>query len=130
MWDSYLSERFAARPHGPETIAGVLALKDMTYFKPQIDRLYVDLRPVSAMQGDEEIEVSERVLSRLADVELIERHIELLLQAGRIAEAYPHIERLKIFAGGDYPLVRARIEEAIASNGTVLDPVRRALAAP
>jgi hypothetical protein len=130
VWDRYLHERFDAVPHGPETITGVLGLKDMTYFKPQMERLYVELLPVQMQQGGEYLEVSERVLTRLGDVLLVQRHIQLLLQAGKIEEAYPHIARLKVFAGSDYPTVREQIEESIAQNGPILDPVRRQLAAP
>jgi hypothetical protein len=129
-WDGYLHERFDGRSHGPETIAGVLGLMDLTYFKPQMDRLYVELLPVQAQQGDENLALSARVLTRLGDVLVIMRHIQLLLQAGKIEETYPHIARLKVFAGSTYPGVRERMEESIAQNGAVLDPVRRALAAP
>jgi len=130
VWQDYLQDQRGARPHGPEMIAVIVGLKDVTYFKPQMERLYVDLFPVAHQQGAENLEVSARVLTRLGDVEVIRRHIELLLQAGRIEETYPHIARLKVFAGPYYPIVREQIEQAIAQNGAALDPFRRQLAEP
>jgi hypothetical protein len=94
-----------------------------------LERLYVESLPVSAQQGDEGIALTSRVLTRLADVPVIVRHIQLLLQAGRLEESVPHIARLKVFAA-NYARERAEIEESIAQNGSILDPVRRVLAEP
>jgi len=130
LWESYLDEVHNGRPHGPETILGVMGSMDATYFKPQTERLYVELIPASAQQGDENLERVARVLTRLADVRVMVRYIELLLQAGRIEETYLHIARLKLFAGSDYPMLKTEIEESIAKDAVVPDGLRRALAEP
>jgi O-antigen ligase len=128
LWDDFLHEQVDGRPHAPETVAGIIATMGATYFRPQMERLYVELLPVQAQQGDDNLALSARVLKQRADVPVIVRHIQLLLQAGRTEETLPHIERLKVFAA-DYQRERAEIEESISHIGSELDPVRRVLAA-
>jgi len=130
IWDEFLRERASGLGHTPELVASVMITRDSTYFRPQMERVYLELFPVQAQVGDENIELSARVLSRLADVNVIVRHIELLLQAARLDETAPHIARLKVFAGADYPRYREEIEQSVAENGAILDPVRRQLAEP
>jgi O-antigen ligase len=132
VYDRYLSEVYSghADAHEPETVAGVIGLISATYFEPQVERLYVELVPAQAQQGDESLRLVGRVLTRLADLRVAVRYIQLLLQAGRIDEALPHVARLKVFAGSSYPVLRAELEASIAGNGPILDPVRRALAEP
>jgi hypothetical protein len=129
-WDAYLRERMAGTGHGPQVTGEVLISLGATYFVPQMERAYIELLPVQALQGDENIELSWRVLTRLPGEALITRHILLLLQAGRIEESYLHIARLKVFAGVRYPEFREAIEDAIAQNEAALDPVRQRLREP
>jgi O-antigen ligase len=130
VYDSYLHEVFDGRSHAPETVLGVTASMGATYFRPQMERLFVELVPATEQKSDAGVALVGRVLTRLADVRVMVRYIELLLQAGRIEEVYPHIARLKLFAGDQYPLVRDELLQAILRNGAELDPVRRALTAP
>jgi hypothetical protein len=130
IWERYLQEVYEGRSPGPESIAGVMGTMGSTYFRPQMERLYVELLPANAQQGDENLALVERVQTRLADLRVIVRHILLLLQAERIDETAVHVARLKLFAGTSYPILRAEIDESIAKNGPELDPFRRMLREP
>lgn len=127
IWDGYLRERMARQPYSLETTGGVVATVGSTYFRPQMERAYVELLPVQVQQGDANLEMSWRVLTRLADEPLIVRHVLLLVQAGRVDESLAHVDRLKVFAGPDYPRFRDTILDSLADNGDVVEPVRRRL---
>lgn len=130
IWDGYLRERMARQPYSLETTGGVIATVGSTYFRPQMERAYVELLPVQVQQGDANLEMSWRVLTRLADEPLIVRHILLLVQAGRVEESLAHVDRLKVFAGPDYPRLRDTVLDSLADNGDVVEPVRRRLREP
>jgi hypothetical protein len=130
IWDSYLSDVYNARQHAPETTRAVIGSINETYFKPQMERLYVELIPAAEQRGDENLALAARVLTRLADMRVMVRYIELLVQAGRIEETYQQIARLKIFAGSDYPILKTEIEESVAKDAVVPDAFRRALTEP
>jgi hypothetical protein len=130
IWDGYLRERMARQPYSLETTGGVIATVGSTYFRPQMERAYVELLPVQVQQGDANLEMSWRVLTRLADEPLIVRHILLLVQAGRVEESLAHVDRLKVFAGPNYPRLRDTVLDSLADNGDVVEPVRRRLREP
>ena len=130
LWASYLDDIREGRGHQPETTLGIIASMRSTFFRPQMERLYVELIPPQAQQGDENLAMVGRVLTRLGDVRVIVRYIQLLLQEGRIEETYPHLARLRVFAGANYPMLRDEILQSIAANGVELDPLRRKLADP
>jgi hypothetical protein len=130
LWASYLDDVRAARPHTPETVTGIIGAMGATFFKPQMERLYVELIPAEAQQGDGNLTLVERVLTRLGDARVIVRYIELLAQAGRSEEAALHAQRLKVFAGPHYAMLRDEILEFLSQGGLSAEPLQAALRAP
>lgn len=130
IWMAYLKAVVAVKSQEPETVLSITGTMGATYFKPQMERLYVEALRPGEQRGDVPLELVRRVLTLIPDPGVIVRYIELLIQDGRAAEALPHVARLRTFAGDNYPRYRDELLDFIANDGPEADPLRRAIGQP
>ena len=106
----------------------VLAVADAKLFKPEVDRLLLDLKhPPDESTANAAPERSARLLRILPAPEIMARHIVELAMAGRIDEAIVHAARLRIYAGAGYPVYRDSILDQTRDLGPQTAPLRHAL---
>jgi hypothetical protein len=106
----------------------ILEVADAKLFKPEVDRLLLDLKHVPGEDTTEApLERSARLLRILPAPEIATQHIVNLARAGRIDEAIVHVGRLRIFAGANYFTYRDSILDQTRSLGPETAPLRRAL---
>jgi len=127
--DRFWSEKRAHSPVSAETVSAVIAAAQSALFRPEGERLLIELQPLQEQQGDAYLELSARVLSRQPHPQAILRHILLLVQAGRVDEAVPHVDRLRVFARERFPQYRDAILDATRDLGPRAARLRRALRA-
>jgi O-antigen ligase len=125
----FYDERFSGKPFQPETMLEILGAQTSTFFKPQAERMAIELMPPNKQVGEEFVDLSARVLSRLAEPQLIARHVLLLVQLGRVDEAAWHAERLQQFYAGQDQLEKLRtyLLGELQNSGDVVEPLRKAL---
>jgi hypothetical protein len=70
------------------------------------------------------------VLKMLPAPELATAYVIGLAKAGRIDEAIPHVQRLRVFAGSGYPLLRDSILDQTRDLGPETARLRHALREP
>jgi O-antigen ligase len=108
----------------------VLAVADSKLFRPEVDRLLVDLKhPPDEHIRNAQLDRSERLLRVLPAPEFMAQHIVELAKAGRIDDAIWHVNRLRIYAGAGFPSYRDSILEQTRDLGPQTAPLRRALRA-
>ena len=114
-----------------EASVGVLEIGDATYFKPQMERQVLSLMRPEKPVYEETIAMTRRVLGRLPDDRVIARYITLLVLAGRVDEAVPHVERMRTFSRNPERYVESEqiVLKGIASEGPRADKIRAELAA-
>jgi hypothetical protein len=122
--------RAANLPIDAATRRAVHGLGDDVLFVPQYERMLLSLDTPNRQQGGDHLALCERVLSRLAQPEVIARYIFLLAQAGRIDEAVRHVDRLRIFGRQDYPRFRDVLLAHLPPQDAGLAALRQALLAP
>ncbi len=114
-----------------EASVGFLEIGDATFFKPQIERQLLFLMRPEKPVYEETIAMTRRVLGRLPDPPVIARYITLLVLAGRVDEAVPHVERMRAFSRNSERYFESEqiILKGIASEGPKADKIRAELAA-
>lgn len=114
-----------------EMVEGLVTNSTATYFKPQSDRLVIRAAPpVRKPVPDAEVERTWRVLTRLPEERTIAVYIAALSLNGRVSDALPHVERMRIFAVTPERYRRAEeiVQKAIKDEGAVAEPLRAELA--
>lgn len=116
-------------PPPVEVVTGVFAVAGATLFAPQVDRMLLALYPAGTVPDEMQVELAERVLSRVADDRVIARYIAVLALSGRISESVEHVGRLKVFARDPrrYGQLRDVILQSLRRAGPNVEPVRHAL---
>ena len=118
------------RKRTPLDALPVLAVADVKLFKPEVDRLLIDLRHPPDEGTDGPLERSARLLHILPAPEIMAQHIIYLARANRIDEAMVHVARLRIFAGAGYPALRDSVLDETRNLGPQTAPLRHALRQP
>jgi O-antigen ligase len=108
----------------------LLAVADAKLFKPEVDRLLLDLKhPPDEDTPNAQLDRSARVLRILPAPEIMTQHIVQLAKVGRIDDAIAHVDRLRIYAGTAYPSYRDSILDQTRDLGPQTAPLRHALRA-
>jgi len=106
----------------------VLEVADAKLFKPEVERLLLDLKHVPGEDTPgAPLERSTRLLHILPAPEIMAQHIVNLARAGRIDEAIVHVGRLRIYADARYPAYRDAILDQTRDLGPQTAPLRHAL---
>lgn len=106
---------------------GILEVYDSKLFRPEVERLVMELKHPPDEKTDGPLARSERVLKMLTGPELIAYRILILTQRGRVAEALPYVDRLSVFSGKNYPTYRDWLLEQTKTLGPETAPLRHAL---
>jgi len=123
-------EAMHLRQRSPFDALPIIAVADSKLFKPEVERLVLDLKHPSDEHSSGPLDRSARLLRVLPAPEIMAQHIVLLAQAGRIDEAIAHAGRLRVFAGADYTGYRDSILEQTRSLGPQTAPLRHLLREP
>ncbi len=105
----------------------VYAVADSRLFRPEVDRLLIDMAHAPDEAKHDPLERSSRLIKMLPAPEIITQHIILLARAGRIDEAIVHAKRLRVFAAATYPDCRDWILTKTRDLGPQTAPLRHVL---
>jgi O-antigen ligase len=103
------------------------ALVHSYLFRPEAERLAMDLKNPPDEHTNDPLDRSSRVVQQLADPYMIARHIILLAQAGRIQEAVAYARRLPVFAREETGEYRDWLLERTRDIGPQTAALRHAL---
>jgi O-antigen ligase len=113
------------------TANGLTVIADSQLFRPEVDRLLLQLRHPPDEKTDEPLKRTQRVMQSLPAPEVIALRVILLARDGRIEEAVQTARRLPVFArntvGNSYALNRDWILDETRDLGPQTAPLRRAL---
>jgi O-antigen ligase len=115
------------RPKTSEDALGVLAVADSQLFRPEVERMEIELKHPPDEHTAGPLERSARVMRQLPAPEVIVMYIIQLAGAGRAEEAVVHAERLKVFGGPYYGAYRDWILEQTRDLGPAAAPLRHRL---
>jgi len=111
----------------PEDALAVMSVADSRLFRPEVERLLLDLRHPPDEDTVLPLERAGRVLATLPTPEIISRYIVYLAQAGRVDEALVHVGRLRVFASARYAEYRDWILYQTKDLGPQTAPLRHEL---
>jgi hypothetical protein len=106
---------------------GILVVADSRLFRPEVERLLIELKHPPDENTDGPLRRTERVLQMLPAPEVMQQRIVMLAKVGRIDEAVQVARRLPVFAGPNYPIDRDWILDQTRDLGPETAPLRRAL---
>jgi hypothetical protein len=116
------------RQRTPLDALPILEVADAKLFKPEVERLLLDLKHVPGEDTPgAPLERSARLLHILPEPAIMAQHIINLARAGRVDEAIVHAGRLRIYAGAGYPTMRDFILDQTRDLGPETAPLRHAL---
>jgi len=110
-----------------EDSVGILLVADSRLFRPEAERLLLELKHPQDEKTAEPLLRSERVLHMLAGPEVISQRILQLTRAGRIDEAIRYARRLPVFAGPNLSEYRDWILDQTRDLGPQTAPLRHVL---
>jgi len=115
------------RARTPRDALAVLEVAGSALFRPEVDRLLLDLKHAPDEAGGGPLERSARLLHLLPAPEVIAQRIDQLARAGRIDESIVQVERLRAFAAEGYGAYRDWLLDDTRELGAQAAPLRRAL---
>src|SRR5260221_7099305 len=98
----YWLEAMHLRHRTADDALAVFVVAQSRFFRPEVDRLVIDLAHPPDEGSGGPLERTARLLRLLAAPEIAVRHVAALAKAGRIDEAIRHARRVRVFAGASY----------------------------
>jgi O-antigen ligase len=118
-------DKAASAHHDDETIGSIISLSESSLLRPYAERLLLNLVKPSPAGLQDQIDMTERVLSRVPDAGAIARLVILHAMAGRFDQSERHLERLRVFAASNYDVYRQVILTELDSLGPAAESLRR-----